>query len=239
MVWVEAWRGTPGAISRISRAIPRSWRMKASGPAATIFSRVRWASSSSLEKTSVLNVTNPFTPRRWRKREEVGELFKGEVGGAGPGVPLLDAEVDRVGAVLDGRADAVHVARGSEHLGSGTRGHGRRGPRRRSGLHRGILGRISRARKTGNFSVFSASAIFPGYRFRRQVDNSCVERKRERSGRSSRRRPARRPLGVQGPGRGQDRRRRRDPRIVPRVLAGARGRNCSSSSTGRAESHPL
>ena len=83
---------------------------------------------------------------RLRLREEgekLGEFLEGEVGGAGARVPLLDAEVDGVGAVLDGGADAVEVARWSEHLGSGARGCGRRGSRRRSRLHARYLAKIS------------------------------------------------------------------------------------------------
>src|SRR5439155_462469 len=79
-------------------------------------------------------------------REKLGQFLDGEVARARAGVELLDSEVDRVGAVLDGGADAVEVARGGEHLRPGARGRGRRVARRGSRSHGAMIGKGTRGR---------------------------------------------------------------------------------------------
>ena len=83
------------------------------------------------------------------ERKELGEFVDREVAGPGAGVEFADTEVHRVGAVLDGGADGVHVPRRGQDLGTGARGCGRRVARRKGRVHGGILGGFRRAGQGG------------------------------------------------------------------------------------------
>ena len=59
--------------------------------------------------------------------ENLGQFLDGEIGGAGAGVVPLEAEVDRIRAVFDGRDEGGPVPGRGEELGSiGGRGVGGR-----------------------------------------------------------------------------------------------------------------
>jgi len=62
-----------------------------------------------------------------QEREQLGQGLEREILRADPGVELGEAEIDRVGAVLDGGPHAFHVAGGGQHFGPGARPHGRGG----------------------------------------------------------------------------------------------------------------
>ena len=153
--------------------------------------------------------------------EEAHELRKvggGEVVRAHPGVEALKAEVDGVGAVLDGGAHAVPVARGGEDLGPAQ--HGGRAGGRGGGLvngcgHRGRLdARSAGVARNGQVRGTDGEAGFRG----EEDAKACRDRDRLlrffaawRLGRS-------RPVSAAGPlrGGGTRTRARGSPRSSPR-----------------------
>jgi len=72
VICVEACSGSSGQTACASRAAPRSCTRIASAPARAIAARACSATGSSRSNTSVLKVTNPFTPLRWRKSNRRG-----------------------------------------------------------------------------------------------------------------------------------------------------------------------
>ncbi len=54
--------------------------------------------------------------------ERVGKSFDGEIGGAGAGVVGLQAEIDGVGSIFDGGAEADGIAGGGEEFGTAADG---------------------------------------------------------------------------------------------------------------------
>jgi hypothetical protein len=85
--------------------------MTASAPAPATAATKRAASGSSSEKISVLRVTYPLDVVAVEVVEDLWQLVEAEVGGAMAGVEVAEAEVDSVGAVGDGGAQALPVAR--------------------------------------------------------------------------------------------------------------------------------
>ena len=66
LIWVLAWRGTSGTISRASVRSPQSCTSMASTPMAQAFFRASAACTSSRSVSRVFSVRKTRTPRKWQ-----------------------------------------------------------------------------------------------------------------------------------------------------------------------------
>ena len=101
---------------------------------------------------------------KFHQRRQIGE---GEILGAHPGIEALEAEIDRVGAILDGRVGALPVARGREqlrapHRGSGGEGSGKGGSVGHGSKRLQAVVRCNCRRQPSDSTTGSTSAITVG-----------------------------------------------------------------------------
>ena len=116
-IWVDAWISRSGAIAWINRASPRSCTMTASTPAVASSRTVASRSAQLAGKGQRVEGRVPLHAAPVQKRHHLGQVGPVEVVGANPRVMALEAEVDGIGAILDGGDQAGSIAGRRQKLG--------------------------------------------------------------------------------------------------------------------------